>query len=326
MRINIRLAESIENSIVNTSGGHVNTITDGQQGAFNIRTPQLRNAVQRIRGQAPNDVFVRSPTNPPLTVDLYQEFNWPQVQAHLDITGAQVLDMSLVPEIVAQADFVNNSSVNGTFRVNLNTTVTDTVTSSWHIEHGIAVGQSVSYSIGSIVGGETSFEYSHGWGEAGEHSRSISLSSGSEVEVELEPGQAVTASMISNRGQARVQVRYRSRLTGGVASNYNPRHNGSHFWQCPIGQVMDNVPTPRHLDTIETLQIGMFTSTRIEIRDKETNRLLKTYRLTGNERPDLDFTDPEGSRPLPVDPDYGRPEQTVPDIGLPMPTVPGQPL
>jgi len=70
MRINIRLAESIENSIVNTSGGHVNTITDGQQGAFNIRTPQLRSAIQKIRGQAPNDVFVRSPTNPPLTLDL----------------------------------------------------------------------------------------------------------------------------------------------------------------------------------------------------------------------------------------------------------------
>ncbi|WP_437889762.1 hypothetical protein [Phytobacter sp. V91] len=302
MRVNIRLAETIERSVVNTSGGHVNVITDGQQRAFNIQEPQLRRAIQRVRGREPNDVFVRSPTNPPLTVDLYPEFNWSQVQAHLDIMGAQVLDMSLSPEIVAQTDLVNNSSVSGTFRVNLNTTVTDTVTSSWQIQHGIAVGQSVSYSVGTIFGGETSFEYNHTWGEGGEHSRSTSLSTGAEVEVALEPGQAVTASIISNRGQARVQVRYRSRLTGGVAMNYNPRHNNSHFWIHPVGQMMDNIPTPQHLDTVETLQIGMFTSTRVEIRDKETTRLLKTFIIRGNDQsePDWIIRPPAVHLPLPV--------------------------
>lgn len=277
MRVNIVLGQSIANSLVNTSGNHINIINNEQQRAFNIQGHQLRRAIQNIRGREPNDVFVRSPTNPPLSVDLYQRYNWDEVQAHCDILDARVLEMNSTPEIVSESQLVNNSSVGGTFSVDLSTSVTNTVSSNWQVEHGISVGQSVNYSVG-VFGGETAFEYSHTWGEGGEYSRTFELNSGGGVQVFLEPGQAVTAHMISNRGQARVQVRYLSRLSGSVATNYNPRHEGHHFWQCPVGQVMDNVSTPREVIAVENLQIGMFTSIRIEIRDKNTNRLLRSYR------------------------------------------------
>lgn len=299
MRVNIQLAQSVAASIVNTSGRHVNIITDDQRRIFNIQDRQIRDAVTRIRGRQPNDVFVRSPTNPPLTVDLYSSFNWAQVQANFDILDAEVLEMSSEPVIVDRTELVNLSEKGpATFHANLSATVTDTVSSNWQVEHGISAGQSVNYSVGAF-GGETSFTYSHTWGEGGEHSRSVALSTGAGVEVELQPGQGVVVNMISNRGRARVRVRYLSRLTGGVATNYNPRHDGSHFWQCPVEQVMENVPMRREIITTENLNIDMFTSTRIELRDKENNRLLRSFRRTSTGHFVPDYIHDIPGRPTP---------------------------
>jgi len=57
MRVNIVLGQSIANSLVNTSGNHINIINNEQQRAFNIQGHQLRRAIQNIRGREPNDVL-----------------------------------------------------------------------------------------------------------------------------------------------------------------------------------------------------------------------------------------------------------------------------
>ncbi|EPV3677730.1 MULTISPECIES: follicular epithelium yolk protein subunit [Enterobacterales] len=275
MRINIQLRENIESSIVNGSGVLSGVLTNTEQQTFGLDERHIRWAVCSISGREPNDVFVRSPTP---WGDLYQRYNWRQVHRMTEIRSARFLEFETVPEIVAETELVNNSSVSGVFTANMNTTVTNTMSSGWHVDHGITVGQSIRYGV-TKVGGETSFEYTHGWGENGEVSESVSLSTGSGVTVQLEPGQAVVALMIASRGQARVQVEYVSYLNGLVATNYNPRHNGHHFLGYGVESVLRALSNSNSRISTETITIGMYSRARVELRDKETKRLLRTVWL-----------------------------------------------
>lgn len=275
MRINIQLRNNVENSFVNGSGILENVITDSEQRVFRLEERDIRQAIRAIGGRDPNDVFVRSPTP---WGDLYRTYNWRQVHRMTQVKNAQVISFETVPEIVSVTELVNNSSVVGTFFTEMSTEVQNTTSFGWDVQHGISIGQSVSYGIG-MLGAETSFEYSHGWGNNGEVTESVTLSTGSSVSAELAPGQSVVATLIANRGRARVLVEYISFLNGNVAANYNPIHNGHHFWRYPVGNIMDALNNHNSRITTETIDIGMYSSARVELRDKKTTRLLRTIML-----------------------------------------------
>ena len=270
MRIDIHLKDDIENSFVNGNGMLENVITDPEQRLFRLEDQDIRQSLFRRNNRWPTDVFVRS--NTPWG-DLYRTYNWRQVHRMTVVKNAEVLSFDTVPEIVSQTELVNNSSVVGTFSTDMSTSVQNTTSFGWNVQHGLTVGQSISYGI--TISGTTSIEYNHGWGNNGEVSETVTLSTGSSVNVELAPGQAIVAYLVANRGRARVRVTYMSFLNGFVTANYNPVFNGHHFWRYGV----ENIINTNGIITTETIDIGMFSSARVEIRDKETTSLLRTIML-----------------------------------------------
>lgn len=67
-----------------------------------------------------------------------------------EIRSARFLEFETIPEIVAETLLVNNSSVSGEFTANMNTTVTNTMSSGWHVVQGITVGQSIRYVVRKV--------------------------------------------------------------------------------------------------------------------------------------------------------------------------------
>ncbi|MBT9431029.1 hypothetical protein JZM24_00520 [Candidatus Sodalis endolongispinus] len=164
MKINIQLRESIEDSIVNGSGVLSDVITPDEQRVFKLEELDILRVITALNGRTPDDVFVHSPTP---WVDLYSSYQWREVHRNTEIISAKFLDFSSVPEIISETELVNNSAVAGQFNVNLLAEVLNTVSSGWQVENGLSVGQTISYGV-SWLKGETSFEYTHGWGENGQ--------------------------------------------------------------------------------------------------------------------------------------------------------------
>ncbi|HEU0129577.1 MAG TPA: hypothetical protein VFQ85_01120 [Mycobacteriales bacterium] len=264
-------------SSVSASGSEQHVITDAERDAFGLGDAALKLAVGKYFGAGPNDAFLRSPT--PWN-DLYATYGWPQVQTVLVVQSATVLDVALQPTVIATNTFRNTSTHTGTFNCGVTQQVANTTQSTWSKTDSITVSQKVSYKIGFLgtgAGGETSLAYQHTWGEGGSESETVTVGSASGVSVSLAPGQAVEAVLSASRGTMHVQLVYSAYLIGDTAVNYNPTFKDHHFWALDIGGVMGAGGIPNARTYTETIEIGYFADSSIDLRDPQTNQTMRSF-------------------------------------------------
>ncbi|MBJ7222567.1 MULTISPECIES: MspA family porin [unclassified Brenneria] len=281
MSIRINVTTSGEQSSISTSAVGVvrNIISDTERNTFQLNDNQLKRAFEITLGRWPNDAFLRSPTP---WGDLYDRFNWQQVQRTLRPRNIRVLSQTSRPEIVLTQDFINNSSVAGTFDASISQTVENTVTSTWSTGGALTVGHSVEYGInflGTGVTGNSSISYTQEWGVGGSRSTSVTLGMQSGVTIPLGPGQAVTAELVATRGTMRIQVEYIASLQGHAAANYNPPHNGHHFWRGVLSRMMSETNISNSVVSTETINIGFYSHSQIILRDKRTKQIVRVVDL-----------------------------------------------
>lgn len=228
-------------------------------------------------GKRPSDAFLHSPTP---WGDLYRHYNWTQTSTVVEATSGEILEVTSNPVALATKTLENDSSFEGEFSSDLSESVSNTVTTSWNMQHTVSVNQKIKYSIGFLGtggGGETDFGYSLSWGEGGEKSKSITIGSSSGVKVNLKPHQAVVATLTANQGVMKVRIRYKAHLAGGTAINYNPRYQGHHFWYLPIENVMMDADIPNSLEFTEDVEIGYYSGGKVELKDKASNKKIASY-------------------------------------------------
>jgi hypothetical protein len=254
------------------TGQVINIITDEQAGDFGIGSSgALKNAVGRYFGQNPDDAWLKSPATNGDWGDLYNTYGWSQVQAVLIPTKTEVLSVSTNQSTAARTVLQNTSHVKGTFTANLETTKSDTVSSSWNNSFQFHMGQKISTKVNIIpevwsVGGELSFDETWTWGEGGSKENSVSFSSGNSISADLEPGQSAVATLSITAGQAKVRVTYQASLRGAVAVNYGGTYKGHHFYGLPIGGIAGQTIT-----ITQDLDVGFFTNAKVVLSDAENN-------------------------------------------------------
>lgn len=266
-------------SSVNASGTVQHVITDEERTTFHLGDKQLKDAVKAYFGKRPNDAYLHSPTP---WHDLYKTYNWPQVQMVLVVKSAEILGITSEPVIVKTQEFVNSSSQKGTFNVGISESVNNTTSSNWSTGGTLSIGQKFSYSVkffGEGAEGETSLSYSQSWGVGGQESKSITVGSTSGVSVELEPGESVLAELSASRGVMKVRIRYNAYLIGSTAINYNPTYKGHHFYSLGIGGVMSKGGISNSVMSTEDIEIGYYSNSKIELKDKVTKALKASHRL-----------------------------------------------
>jgi hypothetical protein len=238
--IGIKAGENAEISSISASGSDQHMITDKERKTFGIEDAALKDAVGMYFGKNPNDVYVRSPTPGD---DLYIKHKWPEVQTVLQVEKAKILEITSTPIALATTTFDNGKSLKkATYNCKLSDNVTNSTGSTWSETNGIEVGQKFTYDISffgtKVGGGETSFTYTHGWGQEKTESVTVSVGSEAGVEVELDPGEKVVAELSASKGVMKVQILYTAHLIGSVAVNYTPPYKDHHFDHVDINDII----------------------------------------------------------------------------------------
>ena len=78
----------------------------------------------------------------------------------------------------------------------------------------------------------------------------------------------------------KVRVRYNAYLIGSTAINYNPTYKDHHFWSLGIGGVMSAGGVSNSVQSTEDIEIGYYSNSKIELKDKKTKALKATYMLS----------------------------------------------
>lgn len=270
--IHIVAGKDKASSVVEVTGSVQHVITDDERTAFNVGDHQLKEDVKAYFGRAPNDAYLHSPTP---WGDLYKRYNWPQVQTVVVAESAEILDITSKPVSLRTQHFTNSSSHTATFNVHITDTVSDTTSSTWSTGGTLTIGQKLEYNIG-FAGAETSLSYSQSWGIGGEKSKNVTLGASSGASIELKPDQAVEAVLSASHGVMKVRIRYKAKLIGSTAINYNPTFKGHHFWCLPIGGVIDG---HNSVVSTEDIEIDYHSNAKIEIKDAESGVLRGTVLL-----------------------------------------------
>lgn len=263
-------------SSVQASGSVQHIITQQERESFNLNDNQLKNAVSAYFGKRPNDAYLSSPTP---WGDLYKTYGWPQVQTVLVVDKAEIMGLTSQPVIVKTQEFVNNSSQKGTFNVAISEQLSNTATTSWNMGASLTVTEKITAGIDFIAKGsaELSMSLTTSFGVGGSNSKTVTVGSNSGVTVELDPGESIIASLSASRGSLKVRIWYRAYLVGSTAVNYNPTYKDHHFWSLPISGVMQAGGIKNEIMTVQDIEIGYYSNSKIELSDKLTGKSISTH-------------------------------------------------
>jgi hypothetical protein len=266
LSVDIVATTSAQSSSVNVTGRIEHVITDKERTSFKLNDAQLKAAINAYFGRAPNDAYVRSPTP---WGDLYTSYGWPQIKTVLLPKSAQILEITSEPVVVARNTFINNYNRETTFNTSITTSATNTSESNWSESNTIEVSQMIKYELGFLGtggGGETTLSYSRGWGVGGSNSTSITVGSTSGAEVPVVPNWGVQSLISASRGTMKVRITYEAHLEGCTVVNYNPAHQGHHFWCLGIEGVMQAGGITNSIEFTETIEVGFFANDNIVVK------------------------------------------------------------
>ncbi|CAG9790149.1 unnamed protein product [Diatraea saccharalis] len=277
-KINVELSGKFDtekpNMQVYLSGNDVGIISQNEQNAFGLNVDRLKDAVRSYFGERPDDVYVRSPTP---WGDLYKTYDWTQVTRTLIPKRAKILSIESQPLIVMEQVFENNSSKPATFNVGITQQVQNTVSSTWSKEASLSVSQDISYGFDIEIlngGGSTSFTYSNSWGENTEKSETVTVGASNDMEILLQPKQAVVAQLHANKGFIKIEVEYEASLSGATVVNYDKTYQGHHFWALDIEAVMLTGRISNTIVSKEVINIAFFSQSKVTVQDRNYNTKL----------------------------------------------------
>ena len=268
-RITINLDENLN---IRYSGTETRVVSSEDIHNFNIGEDNLKSGLEKIHGRRPSDACL---TKTPWAV--YEKHNLEKVKKVVSIKSARVTSISKKPVVVVTQDFENSS--NHTIKVNagISHSVQNTLTTSVSSEHAYTVSQEIEYVFDvavARVGGKTGFSYTYRGGSSEQKSIAETIGATSGVEVELEPGDAVTAVLSAEVGVLDIEVVNQAYLKGTVVANFYPPHNGHYFWFSPIGNVLAARNAENNFVTTETIKLNYYVDAKLNVHSKKRGRLV----------------------------------------------------
>jgi len=271
--VSIQVGKDSSSSNVLASGYLKHIITDSEAKSFKLGPENvLRNDWEAYYGKAPNDAYLH--TSSGNWGNLYELYNWPQVETTLTVVSAEILGIESKPTILATKILENDSDFNATFTADISSDVQQTITSTWSQTNSFTQGQEINYGVqfdGIGVGGKTTMSYTEEAMEGGSKSKSTTVGSSSGVSVNLQPHQKVEAILSASQGTMTVKINYRVSLSGCSAVNYGADgYRGHHFYCAPVGNIMETIGVSNDISTSETIQLNYFANGSVQLKNLST--------------------------------------------------------
>ena len=268
--ISVVAGPDVNTSSVIATGSVQHIITDAEVSSFKINDSELKQAVAKYFGKAPNDAYLHSPTP---WDDLYKRYNWPQVQTVMVVDSARITGITSNPEVIASNKFSNKSSVPGTFNAGVSTQISNTESTTWTETTSLSISESLNWKVSfeglGEAGGSVTWGFTQTFAKAETQSQTVTVGSTEGISVTLQPGQSVSANLNTTRGTMNIRIVYRAYLTGVTAINYNPTYKDHHFWALPISNVMSAAGIPNSIMVTQDVQIGYYSNASVTLSDSD---------------------------------------------------------
>ncbi|XP_061717267.1 spherulin-2A-like [Cydia pomonella] len=226
--VHIKAAAKNESSVTFT-GTDRNIISDIEMRSFNITTSNLKDAVRAYSGGSPSDVFVKSPTP---WGNLYERFNWKEVTRITNVKRAKITYIATEAVILSKYNCTNQS--------NRSEIVCDVKADVVNYVKNNFIGKEMSinseYNI-DLVCLHRKLVLRLGVNNFTEDPMNLQIND----KITLEPPQSAVYVLNATKVNIDVIVDYESSIIGDVATNFNPRYKGHHFWVYNIRELIGSV-------------------------------------------------------------------------------------
>ncbi len=253
-------------------------ITATEKTSFSLSDDALKRGFNALLGQTPDDVFFSDPT--PWN-NLFATYGWTPVTTAL-VAGTPT-SVSVTPGSEASftlTTFTNSGPVPATFHAAATVQVETTLSDTWSNSDTIDVTQTVSYGMKVLgLGGETSFSYSHTWGQSQTQSTATTLGVEAGVEVTLQPGQSAYVVITATPGTLTMTVPYTATLYGGGAANYSDKCQGHHFWWGEINSMLGKLSLPTSVAISQTVTFSFYAKVSVTVHDADSHEVLHRVHL-----------------------------------------------
>lgn len=252
-----------QSSSINASGNIIESISSHNIDAFGIG----KSAITKV--------VLSNPKKYGPIVGVPLAISYKDVITTIDVIDAEILGITSQPIIVKTQEFINNSDVEGTFNVSITDSVSNTSTSTWSVGGSLTITQKVSYGLKFGASGETSMSYTQSWGIGGSESKTYTIGSTSGVTTTLKPGQAIIAQLSASRGVLKAKVNYNATCSGKILY----MGSGGPLLNIPITEIMSLGNISNSIKSSETMEVGYYSNSRVEIKNKADNKLISNHYL-----------------------------------------------
>lgn len=280
--IKINAAKTQGGSSVAYNGSFSYPVSDNDLTTFGITDSILSETVKKIHPDLPPVVkaYVRKPdpvVNTSIT-DIFAQFGVTPATTDVKATNSTITVSNLELKQLAQKNFVNDSKLPIVCNADVTASVTDTAKDSWSEKNTLSLDQTITYEIsflGSGAGGETGFGFSHEWMKGGEVSESETLGTSSGVSFTLPPGDKAAATLSAYSAIAKVIITYEATLGSYFSYYCEPNSDGIiTLGIIPMSYVFNELNMAPTKTFTETLDIGYYTSTTIQVTNSKNNVLV----------------------------------------------------
>lgn len=232
--------------------------------AFGIPTQNdLLGLIGNHLGARPKAVYMEDPL--PWGDQSYGKYGLESVRVLVRYMDARIDRLERNPVIVNRKEFENTrrDKKPGTFGGDISRTVTNVMERNWNAGGSVGFEQSIYYevggdAVGGKVGGSTTLSATASYGEGGRTEKQEALTSGTNVEVELEYGEKVTASLTCMKGILVAHATVASSLQGTFFVDMGRRYKGHFFHFVPVARVKAMV-----LKRTETIQAEQYSEEHV---------------------------------------------------------------
>lgn len=263
----ISIQSSTSDSSINFRGFDSSIISDDERVTFGLTDEVLKTAAEKYSGGRPQDVFLHSPTP---WGDLYKTYGWREIRRILKPVKATILDIQREDVVVSIKELDNNSSFSVKFDATDTSEVENLIKNKWHTAGVLSITEPISYK----VNGAADFSYTSPWGIDNAEVKKLLIGAKSDVELSLEPGQIVTASLTAKEVTMTVQVDYTANLSGHVACNYPRKYKGHHFWRYEVNGLMGAGSLIRTVNCSDVINLKFYADPNIVVMNKKTKALI----------------------------------------------------
>lgn len=256
---------------VTDSGMDIKIVGNEELRLFHVSEHQLKQYMKEHFGQTPTKVYLTDPTPRCNLFAVYPFNKGCQLKRILKVKSAEVAEITSEPAIVHSQDFENTVSNKIKVTTGISQTLETSITASWSESTGSEESRDVECGLDikffSISGSKT-YSYTSTFGQSIEKTEKVTVGFTSNMETELNPGQACAVVLTANRGYINIKVTYVAYLYGDVTMYFSNKVNGHNYHTTSIDNALKNIGIVNEKKYVEMIKIGFYTNASLKVYDK----------------------------------------------------------